>query len=415
MKILWVKSDFLHPTTKGGQIRTLEMLRRLRLRHKVHYVAFVGSDSDEALRRSSEYCEQTYPIAHRIPSHRSLRFAWQLVQGLISKLPVAVARYRSAAMRRMLDELLKTEQFDIVVCDFPIPAVNLRQPQTYILFQHNVETIIWRRHAETAKSPLRRAYFQQQARKMLAYEQSVCRTAQHVIAVSELDARLMREMFGLPEVSYVDTGVDIAHFAPQPSPPKADLVFVGSMDWLPNIDGVQYFVRSVLPFIRQTRPDCSLTVVGRDPSPEILALAAADARIKVTGTVPDVRPYLWGSAVSIVPLRIGGGTRLKIYESMAARTAVVSTTTGAEGLIIDPPHNIRIADSPEDFAAQCIELLQNEDARQQQVESAWQMVALRFSWDVIARQFEEILERHSDPRSSALHAGTIGAKSLPDA
>src|SRR6185312_397387 len=89
VKILWVKSDFLHPTTKGGQIRTLEMLRRLRLRHKVHYVAFVGSDSDEALRRSSEYCEQTYPIAHRIPSHRSLRFAWQLVQGLISKLPVA--------------------------------------------------------------------------------------------------------------------------------------------------------------------------------------------------------------------------------------------------------------------------------------------------------------------------------------
>jgi glycosyltransferase involved in cell wall biosynthesis len=232
---------------------------------------------------------------------------------------------------------------------------------------------------------------------MLAYEQSVCQAAQHVIAVSALDARLMREMFGLPEVSYVDTGVDIGHFAPQPSPPKADLVFVGSMDWRPNIDGVQYFVRFILPLIRKARPDCSLVVTGRDPTPDILALAAADPRIKVTGTVPDVRPYLWGSTVSIVPLRIGGGTRLKIYESMAAKTAVVSTTTGAEGLVIDPPRTIRIADSPEEFAAQCVELLQNSDTRDQQVEAAWQMAASRFSWDVIARQFEEILARHADP------------------
>jgi len=399
VKILWIKSDFLHPTTKGGQIRTLEMLRRLHARHKVHYVAFAGADSGEELRRSSEYCDQAYPIAHHVPSHQSLGFAWQLVQGLISSLPVAVARFRSAAMRRTLDRLLETEHFDTVVCDFPIPAVNLRRPQKYILFQHNVETIIWRRHAETAKSRLRRAYFEQQARKMLVYEESVCRAAQHVIAVSALDAKLMREMFGLPEVSFVDTGVDIEHFSRQPSPPKADLVFVGSMDWRPNIDGINYFVRSILPLIRRGRPDCSLVVAGRDPTPEILALAAADPRIKVTGTVPDVRPYLWGSTVSIVPLRIGGGTRLKIYESMAAKTAVVSTTTGAEGLVIDPPRTIRIADSPEDFAAQCVELLNNEDARQQQVEAAWQMVASRFSWDVIARQFEEILERHADPRS----------------
>jgi len=398
VKILWIKSDFLHPTTKGGQIRTLEMLRRLHARHQVHYVAFAGADAGEELRRSGEYCDQAYPIDHKVPSHRSLGFAWQLVQGLISRLPVAVARYRSAAMRRTLDRLRQTEHFDTVVCDFPIPAVNFRRPQKYILFQHNVETIIWRRHAETAKSGLRRAYFEQQARKMLVYEQSVCRAAQHVIAVSALDAQLMREMFGLSEVSFVDTGVDIAHFARQPAPPKADLVFVGSMDWRPNIDGIQYFVRSVLPLIRKTRPDCSLVVAGRDPTPEIMALATADPRIKVTGTVPDVRPYLWGSTVSIVPLRIGGGTRLKIYESMAAKTAVVSTTTGAEGLVIDPPRTIRIADSPEDFAAQCLELLGNEDARNQQVEAAWQMVASRFSWDVIARQFEEILLRHADAR-----------------
>jgi polysaccharide biosynthesis protein PslH len=395
VKILWVKSDFLHPTTKGGQIRTLEMLRRLRSRHEIHYVAFAGADPAEALRRSSEYCDRSYPIAHTVPSHRSLRFAWQLVQGLASKLPVAVSRYRSTAMRQKLESLLESEHFDAVVCDFPIPAINFSRGREYILFEHNVETMIWRRHVEAAKSRLLRAYFRAQARKMLAYEQAVCSAAKHVIAVSPVDAQLIQQWFGLREVSFVDTGVDIEHFAPKPSPRRADLIFVGSMDWLPNIDGIKYFVHSVLPLIRKIRPDCSLAIVGRDPAPEILALASADQRIEVTGTVPDVRPYLWGSAVSIVPLRIGGGTRLKIYESMAAQTAVVSTTTGAEGLVIDPPHTIRIADSPQDFAAQCLELLSNELVRKQQVDAAWQVVATRFSWDVIARQFEQIVERHA--------------------
>jgi glycosyltransferase involved in cell wall biosynthesis len=121
-------------------------------------------------------------------------------------------------------------------------------------------------------------------------------------------------------------------------------------------------------------------------------LAEQDPLIEVTGTVPDVKPWLWKSAVSVVPLRIGGGTRMKIYEAMAARTAVVSTSVGAEGLDIHPPSDIRIADTAADFAAQCVQLLEQPEVRTQQADRAWQLVSENFGWDSIARQFESILE-----------------------
>jgi glycosyltransferase involved in cell wall biosynthesis len=164
------------------------------------------------------------------------------------------------------------------------------------------------------------------------------------------------------------------------------------MDWLPNVDGVLYFVREVLPIIRRKRPDCSVAIVGRIPPPKISELAANDKRIQVTGTVPDIRPYLWGGSVSIVPLRIGGGTRLKIYEAMAAKIPVVSTTVGAEGLTVNPPDDIRIGDTPEEFAAQCLDLLDDVQARIRGATNAWEMVNANFSWDQVSRCFERVME-----------------------
>jgi glycosyltransferase involved in cell wall biosynthesis len=395
MKILWVKSDFLHPTTKGGHIRTLETLRRLHRRNEVHYVAFSGPEIQESLRRSGEYCTRAYPVEHAVPKHGSPAFAWQLAKGLVSDLPVAVMRYASPAMQKLLDELMQREQFDSIVCDFLFPAPNFRSLSQCVLFQHNIETTIWRRHADTAKT-VKKAYFNLQANRMFRFEQRVCREARHVIAVSPVDAQGMRDMFGIKEVSDVPTGVDIEYFGrPAEAQPVADLVFVGSMDWLPNIDGMRWFIREVLPLIRRERRECSVAIVGREPTAEIRAMAREDAGLQVTGTVADVRPHLWGSAVSIVPLRIGGGTRLKIYESMAAKVPVVSTAVGAEGLAIHPPSDIRIADDASSFARECLALLRDADTRRRQAETAWRMVASEFSWDRISERFESILLQHA--------------------
>lgn len=396
MKILWVKSDFLHPTTKGGQIRTLEMMKELKRRHEIHYVAFDDPARPEGVARSGEYCHRAYPIRHHVPDKASFGFAAQVLKGVFSPIPAAIYLYESREMKRTVDRLIGTERFDRVVCDFLIPSINISCMDRAILFQHNVESIIWQRRADHGGDSPTRLFLQLQAERMFQYEDRVCREAGHVVAVSAIDAKVMRNLFGLTRLSTIPTGVDIDYFTPrEPVPLIADLVFVGSMDWLPNEDGVLYFTREILPLIRRKRPDCSLAVVGRRPPPEVMALSR-DSNILVTGTVPDVRPFLRGAHASIVPLRIGGGTRLKIYESMAAGTPAVSTTIGAEGLEISPPDNIRIADSPVDFAAQCIELLEDSGVRRAIAANAREFVAQKFSWDRVATRFEEILEQGPD-------------------
>ena len=391
MKILWVKTDFLHPTTRGGQIRSLETLRHLHSRHEVHYVAFADGNP-EGIARSSEYCSRAYPVPHRVPAKTSPAFAWQLAAGLFSPMPVAVSRYASGQMRKTIQRLMREQRFDTVVCDFLFPSPNFPDLSRCVLFQHNVESVIWKRRTQTASGTLRRQYLRGQARRMLDYEAMVCRSVRGIVAVSETDAATMRRLYGVAHVEAVPTGVDFDYFARPASPKRlADLVFVGSMDWMPNIDGAAWFVREVLPLIRRKYPECSLAIVGRKPTAAVMDLARKDARVLVTGTVPDVRPWLFGAVAAVVPLRIGGGTRLKIYEAMAAEVPVVSTTVGAEGLDVRDGENIHLADSPAEFAERCVNLLHNVEERTRLAAAARETIAGRHSWDAVSRRFEQVL------------------------
>lgn len=393
MKILWVKADFLHPTDRGGQIRTLEILKRLHARHEVHYLAYRRPQHPDALGRCGEYCAKAYPVEFDVPERRSLAFAGQLLGNLFSSLPLSVARYKSDGMRDQIAEVLQRENFDSIVCDFPFPAPNFSELKGCVLFQHNVEYMIWQRHVEHAPNPLRKAYFRSQAQRMFNFERDVCRSVRHMIAVSDDDATKFRELYCVDRVSVVPTGVDIDYFAPASKPEAfADLTFVGSMDWMPNIDAMRYFLSEIFPLIRKQRPATTLGIVGRKPPAEVTSLTERDPLIKVTGTVPDVRPYLWGSTVSIVPLRIGGGTRLKIYEAVAAGLPVVSTTVGAEGLGLADQEEIAIADTPEAFARTCVSLLEDAERRSQMQDAAYRTVAGAYSWDRVTDRFEEILE-----------------------
>ena len=391
MKILWAKTDFLHPTTRGGQIRTLEMLRQLHRRHEVHYVALEDAANPEGVLRSSEYSTRAYPVAHRVSPSRSPRLIGQMAAGLFSPIPVSGLRYRCRAMRDTISGLLSKHAFDAKVCDFLFPSVNIEDLSGWVLFQHNVETIIWERHAQSGRTPLHRLYFADQARRMFEWERSVCRAVSHVVAVSEQDERIMHERFGIRNTSSVATGVDLDFFEkPAASGCTHDLVFVGSMDWMPNIDGIHWFLNEVLPIIRARKPGCRLAVVGRNPPPAITS-QAQDGHITITGTVADVRPYLWQSAVSIVPLHVGGGTRLKIFEAMAAGTPVVSTTIGAEGLPIHHGQTIRIADTAPSFAAECLDLLEHPEQRATLAENALELIRTRFSWERVTYGFETTL------------------------
>ncbi len=401
MKILWVNSNFMHPTNKGGAIRTLEMLLHLQKRHEIHYAAIENPAQPEGPKRAHEYSYRAYAVRHKVPERGSAAFAAQLVGGMFSPLPLAMKRFRSVELGVFLARLIREEGFDRMVVDHLTPATYFPDLEHGILFQHNVETVIWRRHAEHAADPLRRLYFGVQARRMFEFERRVCRAVAHIVAVSAADAENMRKLFGVTHISEIPTGVNIEHHLPPPGVKCfADLAFVGSMDWLANIDGVKWFVEVVLPLVRRRRPEATFGVIGRMPPPEIRAMAERDPKIFVTGTVEDVRPYLWGSKISVVPLRIGGGTRLKIYESMAAKVPVISTSVGAEGLEVHPPENARIADSAEDFAEACVELLEDAGERTRMAAAAWEMVNARFSWERVAECFERVLEH--TPRTLAV-------------
>jgi polysaccharide biosynthesis protein PslH len=397
MKILWVNANFMHPTNKGGSIRTLEMLLHLHRRHEIHYAAIENPDYPEGPARAHEYSFRHYSSRLEIPERGSPAFAWQVAKGLFSPLPLAMERFRAPELGRALDKLLRTENFDRAVVDHLTPAGYYPDIEHSLLFEHNVETMIWRRRAEHAPTLAHRLYLNLQARRMFDFERRVCRDSGHVVAISKVDAGLMRSMFGATRITEIPTGVNVEFHSPQPSTEKSDLVFVGSMDWLANVDGVVWFAREILPLIRKRKPGCSFTIAGRKPPREVTSLAEADSLIRVTGTVPDVRPYVWGATVSIVPLRIGGGTRMKIYESMAARVPIVSTTVGAEGLDVEHGGNIRLADKIEDFADQCLELMKDAGARERLAVNAAEMVRARFSWEHVAACFETALEATPRP------------------
>jgi glycosyltransferase involved in cell wall biosynthesis len=391
MKLLWVKTDYLHPTDRGGQIRTLEMLKRLHARHEVDYLTLANLANHEGPARAKEYCRRHFAVPHRVTEKTSPRFALDLLRGLVSPLPVAISRWQSELMRKKARELDAEEAYDAIVCDFLAPAASLDNWPRLVLFQHNVEALIWQRHAERAPTPVHRWYFQGQARKMEAFEAKASREFGRVICVSENDAEITRQRYGRADAAWVPTGVDTDYFAPPgEAKPVADLIFLGSMDWLPNVEGAEWLAKEILPRIWAQRPETTIALVGRRPLPAVKALGE-DKRILVSGTVDDVRPWLWGAKVSIVPLRIGGGTRLKIYEAMAAGVATVSTAVGAEGLSIDPGKNILLADEPEAFAGACLSLLENEKIRLEQAKAGLLQVRSHQSWEAVTNCFEGLL------------------------
>jgi polysaccharide biosynthesis protein PslH len=398
MRILWLNANLLLPLDKGGKIRTWHLMRHLARRHAITCLTFAEDDEVAAVHTAMrEVCAGLVNVPRREPAKGSLRFYAGVAAHLFASLPYAVAKYRSTDYRHALEELLASGGFDRVVCDFLVPVVNLRGalPCPSILFTHTVEAEIWRRHAETATNPVGRRLYVRQWRRMLRFEARTLTRFDRILAVSEADRQTFRRLYGprvTAPIDVVPTGVDTSYFTPTPEAfvrPR-HLAFVGSMDWMPNEDAVLFFCRDVLPRVRQAEPGTTLSIVGRAPTAAIRRLAQ-EPGIEVTGTVDDVRPSLGQAAATIVPLRVGGGTRLKIFEAMAAGKAVVSTTIGAEGLPAEPGRHLLIADGDEAFAAAVVRVLREPDLRHRLERAARTLVLDHYDWAVAAARLERSL------------------------
>jgi glycosyltransferase involved in cell wall biosynthesis len=397
VRILWLKTELLHPVDKGGKIRTYNMLKALKRNCRITYLTLDdGTADDQARELASEYCHELVCVPHRRREKFTAGFYVDLALNLTSDLPYAIKKYESPEMRREIEK--RTGSFDVLICDFLAPAVNVPRDLdcVTVLFQHNVEAMIWKRHYEVQTNPAKKTYLFRQWRKMFDFEARTCPQFDCVIAVSREDREMMQQQYGVTNVYDVPTGVDTDFFRPSGRRARkpGNLVFTGSMDWLPNEDAIRYFTEQIMPRIKQTVPGVTLTVVGRDPYPALLELSKRDPSVIVTGRVEDVRPYMEEASLYIVPLRIGGGTRLKIYEGMAMEKAIVSTSIGAEGLPVTDGKEIVLADTPEAFAEAVINLLRDENLAREIGQQAAARVRSEFGWESVSDSFAAICGRY---------------------
>lgn len=388
-RLLFISPRFLFPADSGGKIRTSQILRGMKGgRFDITLVSPQPNGGAERFRVDLEsVCDRFvgWPAAAR---GRLLKVS--RMRHLLSRKPVPVATDRSSGGSRVVAAELDRRP-DVVVFDFPHSAV-LGPPSTgvpSVLFTHNVESLIFRRHADVARNPVKRVVWRNQLRKMERFEQDTLSRFATVVAVSEGDAAYFREKFGTENVSIIPTGVDLDFFNYAPPGDSETLVFTGSMDWLANVDGIRYLMQEIWPRVVASAPEASMRVVGANP-PEQLVKIAAGLRWHFTGFVDDIRPHVHGCSAFVIPLRVGGGTRVKAFEAMAMGCPVVSTTIGVEGLPLEPGVHYLRADAPSEFASAVMCLLRDPGLRIRISRAAREHVEKNFSFRRAAGVFEEI-------------------------
>jgi glycosyltransferase involved in cell wall biosynthesis len=397
VRILWVKAGKLLPVDTGGKIRSYNILRHLARTHEVTFFSYYGGQRDATYEVD---IQRELPGASTIHTAAldGSAFAQSVdyVRRVFQPAPFAVTKFTHPAVQRLVASSLREKKFDVAVCDFLSASLNF--PETLatptILFQHNVESALWQRMASTEANPVKRLAYQIEARKMARYERDSLNKFQHVIAVSDHDRQQMLEMDPACAISVVPTGVDTQKYAVAPpataNPPR--IIFTGSMDWEPNIDAVAYFCQDIWARVHAEFPAAVFQIVGRNPHSRVKQLASD--LVQVTGTVPSVADYLRDATLVVVPLRSGGGTRLKIFEAMAMGKALISTSIGAEGLDVKNGSDLILADDAAAFADAIILLLRDASLRRQYEQAAAKLAA-RYDWSNIVQRFAEVLQETS--------------------
>jgi polysaccharide biosynthesis protein PslH len=393
MKILWVKAGKILPVDTGGRIRSYNIMRHLAARNELTFLSYYPGARDEVYERE---LTERFPGAVSFPAGAPagrIGQAMHYLSRLPRSAPYAVAKFTAPSVQRAVLELIEQRKPDVAICDFLAASLNFPDPLPIpsVLFQHNVESALWDRQARHEKNPVKKVVFSVEAAKMRRYERRTVARFPRVIAVSENDRSLMSEMTDAFRIAVVPTGVDTSTYRTDASVGQDHpyVMFLGSMDWPANIDGVELFCAEVWPKVIAAVPEARFQVVGRNPSPRIQRLASAS--VEIVGGVKSVLPYLQNAPVFVVPLRIGGGTRLKIYEAMAAERAIISTSIGAEGLDYLDGMDLVIADEPNAFANEVIRLLRDPALRQRLGRGAG-ATAARFDWRAVSKDFEAVLQ-----------------------
>ena len=421
MRVVIIDGDVSYPATSGKRLRTLNLMLQLAEHHEIIYLAR-ADDNDPSTEMAREFLAdhgiRAELVHDPLPVKRGLGFCVRLAANLASPLPYSVASHQSDAMRHVVNRLAAEQPIDLWQCEWSgyLSTVREQPHGRRLCMAHNVDALIWRRYFEVERNPLRRLYVREQWRKFLRFERKAFRDAGQVVAVTQDDATLLRDQFGICQVEVVDNGID-CHWIEQFDPAQANggsvrrplqYLFLGALDWRPNQDAVGWLLDEIVPLIRTRHADAQLLIVGRNPSARIQQRCAKTAGVRLHADVPDVRPYLAQSQVMVVPLRIGGGSRLKILEALAAGLPVVSTTVGAEGLRITPDQHYLSNDTADGIAASVVECFNRPDWARTLAEQGKEVVQRNYDWPILAQRLNRIWEKSVSRSQSA--GNTAGGK-----
>ncbi len=399
MKVVVVDWDVTFPMNSGKRLRTLNLMLQLADRHEITYFSRGDGNSSEGLEAQkflTDHGIKTVFANIPVTGKKTWHYYPRLAISVFMKNPFSVNAHVSPRFAMSLQDFASTHEVDLWQLEWT-PYVDMLQgisPLRTIVVAHNVDTLIWQRYHETESNPVRRWFIKNQWQKFKRYEQEVYNRTDSVVAVSEDDAVILRQQFGVEQVDVVDNGVDIASYQTVTAVRNPyELLFLGSLDWRPNLDGVRLLLEKILPGVLQQEPRVKLTLVGRNPPPWLVNRAIRMPRVELCANVPDVRPYLARAGMMVVPLRIGGGSRLKILEALASGLPVVATRVAAEGLQLTPGEDFRMADTPDAMSESIVDWIRHPEVAQHVASKGQQVVSEHYGWDKLAEALEAAWEK----------------------
>lgn len=397
MNVTIVDWDISYPLTSGKRLRTVNLMLRLAGRHRLSYIGRGKAHTPEARQATAFFQDHgidTVLVDHPLPPKAGLWFYGRLAANLLSPVPYAAAVHESRAYRRAVRAHAAGRRVDLWQFEWtPYVTTTRGLAGARVLTAHNVDALVWQRYHETERHPLKRWYIKQQWRKFQGYERRLFAEVDRVVAVSAEDAALVRNQLGVARVEVVDNGVDQEYFAQvtgERDPQR--ILFLGSLDWRANLDALEVMLDHIFPQVLAQVPAARLWVVGRNPPAALVRRLTSMDGVRLCADVPDVRPYLGDCGVLAVPLRMGGGSRLKILEALAAGLPVVSTRVGAEGLHLRPGQDLVVVEGIDEMAAALVEAIRHPGPIHAMADSGRRLVRERYDWDVLADKLERVWE-----------------------
>jgi polysaccharide biosynthesis protein PslH len=393
MKVLIFDEWFPWPLESGKKIRSYNLTKLLSEKNDIIYLAYAKTPEEaDKIDEMLKFCYRVIPVPDMRQKKWTLRYYFDVFKNIFSDKPFSTSYHITDYFKATLDKAIRDENPDIVHCEWSnlAPFLENITDRPTVISAHNVESDIWKRLLNSSKNIFVKFIAKQQAERIEKLERLWYPKASCCIAVSKPDQEVICSYGANVEV--IDNGVDINYYDAWRNKDEetCNIAFTASFDTFSNQDAAFYLLHEIFPLIKRSCPEIQLFLIGKNPPKSLIRLAAADPGIHLTGTVADVRPYLSKIGICVVPLRIGGGSRLKILESMAMQKPVISTTIGAEGLEVTHDLNIILSDSPSDFANNVTDLLNNTLKRNSIALAGYNFVKNNYDWKPLAERHHEL-------------------------